>query len=292
MSAILHDLSTKIEPEIAAIIRNVDVAATVLGIEYFLCGAMARDFVVEHICGMTNRRATQDLDFGISIRSWEEFEDLKTQLMRVPGHSQDTKMEQRIRAGGLWFDLVPFGAIEDGNGKIFFPPSADFELNVAGFRDAFASAIMVLVAPGLSVRVASLPGLTLLKLLAWNERGGLTNKDATDIRSILSCCAGTWNADRLYADAALLEAESFEPERVGARLLGRDIGSVLRARTRVQIIAILEAESAPGSNAYPLVEQMLGGLMPMDRTRSEVEKQIELLRCLRRGMDEVILPSP
>lgn len=292
MSAILYDLSTKIEPAIAAVIRNVDVAATALGIEYFLCGAMARDFVVEHIYGMASRRATQDLDFGISIQSWEEFEDLKTQLIRLPSYSQDTKMEQRIRAGGLWFDMVPFGAIEDRNGKIFFPPSADFELNVAGFRDAFASAIMVLVAPGLSVRVASLPGLVLLKLLAWNERGGLTNKDATDIRSILCCCAGEWNADRIYADAALLEAESYEPERVGARLLGRDMGSVLQASTRAQIIAILEEQSALGRNAYPLVDQMLGGLILMDRTESEVEKQIELLRCLRRGMDEAILLSP
>ena len=94
------------------------------------------------------------------------------------------------------------------------------------------------------------------------------------------------------ADAALLEAESYEPERVGARLLGRDIGSVLRASTRAQIIDILEEQSAPGSNAYPLVDQMLGGLIPIDRTESEVEKQIELLRCLRRGMDEAILPSP
>lgn len=285
----MHDLSTKIEPAIAAIIRNVDVVATALGIEYFLCGAMARDFVVEHICGMAKRRATRDLDFGISIRSWEEFENLKAQLIRMPGYSQDAKMEQRIRAGGLPFDMVPFGAIEDEGGKIFFPPGADFELNVAGFGEAFASAITVLVESGLSVRVASLPGLTLLKLLAWKDRGASTDKDATDIRTILSCCAGTWNADRLYADAALLEAESFEPERVGARLLGRDIGSVLQARTRAQILAILEEQSAPGSNAYPLVEQMLGGLMLMDRTESEVEKQIELLRCLRRGMDEAIL---
>lgn len=286
----MHDLSTRIEPAIVAIVQSVDVVTTELGIQYFLCGAMARDFLLEHVYGMDKAlRATEDLDFGVSIRSWDEYHNLKAKLTRFPGYSQDPKMEQRIRTGGLYFDIVPFGAIENEAGKIFFPPNADFELNVAGFHDALHSAIPVQMASGLVVKVASLQGLALLKLLAWNDRRHRTNKDATDIRLILNCCIGKWNYDRIYADAALLEAENFEQEHVGARLLGRDMGSVMQPMTRTQILSILDAQSAPDRNAYPLVDQMLGGQIAMDRTEEQVEKQIELLRCLRRGIDESIL---
>ena len=291
MRSILHDLSTRIAPAIAGIVRNVDVATKVLGIEHFLCGAMARDFLLEYIYGMQKaQRATEDLDFGISIRSWDEYRKLKIELTRLPGYSQDPKMEQRIRTGGLYFDIVPFGAIENEDRTVHFPPDADNVLNVAGFNDAFMSAITVLVAPGLPVRVASLQGLTLLKLLAWQDRWRRNNKDATDIRMILSCCAGGWNQDRIYADSDLLETEGFEPERVAARLLGHDIGSVMQLTTRTQVLSILEAQSAPNQDAYPLVDQMLfGGQIPIDRTAEQVEKQIELLRCLRRGIDETNL---
>jgi predicted nucleotidyltransferase len=44
-------------------------------------------------------------------------------------------------------------------------------MNVAGYREAFEAAPQVEIDAGLVVRVVSLPGLAILKLFAWADRG-------------------------------------------------------------------------------------------------------------------------
>ena len=50
----------------------------------------------------------------------------------------------------------------------------------------------------LIVRVASLAGLALLKLVAWSDRGRETNKDAADLYRLFTAYADAGNTDRLY----------------------------------------------------------------------------------------------
>ena len=44
-------------------------------------------------------------------------------------------------------------------------------MNVAGFEEALESSVWIEIEASLTVRVASIPGLTLLKLTAWADRG-------------------------------------------------------------------------------------------------------------------------
>lgn len=77
----------------------------------------------------------------------------------------------------------------------------------------------------LIVRVASIPGLMILKLVAWSDRGRETDKDAADIYRLLSTYADAGNTDRLYENEMdLLEAVGFDLQLAGAELLGRDVG--------------------------------------------------------------------
>jgi len=62
-------------------------------------------------------------------------------------------------------------------------------MNVAGFEEALASSVSLTLEDSLSVRVASLPGLTLLKLIAWSDGGRETNKDAADLYRLLTTYA-------------------------------------------------------------------------------------------------------
>jgi predicted nucleotidyltransferase len=58
--------------------------------------------------------------------------------------------------------------------------------------------------------VASPPGLTLLKLTAWPDRGREIDKDAVDMYRLLSTYADARNTDRLYDwDMDLIEALGF-----------------------------------------------------------------------------------
>ena len=72
--------------------------------------------------------------------------------------------------------LIPFGGIATGDGTIECPPTREIVMNVAGFEEALTSSMPVEIEPDFVVRVASLTGLTLLKLVAWSEGGRETDK--------------------------------------------------------------------------------------------------------------------
>jgi predicted nucleotidyltransferase len=77
---------------------------------------------------------------------------------------------------------------------------------------------------GFTVRVASVPGLTLLKLIAWADRRHQNNKDAADLYWLLT---------------TYTEAGNFDLELAGAELLGRDVSRISPAATLEQARAWL-----------------------------------------------------
>ena len=102
----------------------------------------------------------------------------------------------------------------------------------------------------LVVRVASIPGLTALKLIAWERRRNENNKDAADLRHLLRYYGDAGNLDRLYEqEMALLEAAGFDIELAGAQLLGRDTARLCHKDTRVRILTLLNSE--------PLIDQLI-----------------------------------
>lgn len=123
-------------------------------------------------------------------------------------------------------------------------------MNVAGFDEALRAAVLVKIDETLTVKVASLPGLTILKFIAWLDRRGETNKDATDLYTLLSTYADAGNTDRLYSEElSLLETAEFDLELAGAQLLGQDVARICEAECLRTIDGILQSEQ--------LTEQMI-----------------------------------
>jgi predicted nucleotidyltransferase len=116
-------------------------------------------------------------------------------------------------------------------------------MNVAGFEEALDSSVHLQVEDDLPIRVASRPGLAVLKILAWRDRRFTGNKDALDLFRLLGQYADAGNLDRLYdAELPLLENAGFDIELAGSELLGRDAALVCRPETRDRIAAILTSE--------------------------------------------------
>ena len=140
-----------------------------------------------NVYGLRPGRATRDIDFGIAVQSWDQFQSLKEQMIATGEFSVDLKAQQRLlytdRSAGFSVpvDLIPFRGVASADNLIAWPPGRDVVLNVAGFEEAWVSSIPVNVEEGLTVRVASVPGLTLLKLVAWADRRLESNKDAADL---------------------------------------------------------------------------------------------------------------
>jgi hypothetical protein len=70
MSDTLIDISKKIEPQKAALLAAIDRVATKTGIQFFIVGAAARDFILQTFYGIRPTRATIDVDIGVSVNSW------------------------------------------------------------------------------------------------------------------------------------------------------------------------------------------------------------------------------
>src|SRR5712691_6029993 len=168
--------SKPVDPSTIRVLRAVDHVASALTCPFFVAGATARDLMLVNVYGLRPGRATRDIDFGIAVESWDEFQGLKERMIATGEFAGDSKAQQRLvytdRADGFSIpvDLIPFRGVASADKMIAWPPSRDVVLNVAGFEEAWASSLPVAVEEGLTVRVASVPGLTLLKLLVLRYR--------------------------------------------------------------------------------------------------------------------------
>lgn len=92
-----------VDPLTVAISREIDNIGRELALPYFLAGAMARDIVLTHVFGIETGLATSDVDFGVTVGSWQQFSSIKTKLIRTGRFSPDKNIEHRIQSGShLW----------------------------------------------------------------------------------------------------------------------------------------------------------------------------------------------
>ncbi|MFN9473954.1 MAG: nucleotidyl transferase AbiEii/AbiGii toxin family protein [Acidovorax sp.] len=225
------------------ILQHAHQAATEQSIEYFVGGALARDILLHHVFGGAIERATLDVDIGVYLRDWEEFNKLRVRLIETGRFFALEGSPHRLhfaRQGGVPLDLIPFGEVADEGQHIAWPPNRDVVLNVAGFEDAQQFAVPVDLGEGMRTRVCSLPSLAVLKLLAWKDRHTASRKDATDFLLIAQRYADAGNEDRLYeAEIEVLAKAEHDMELAGATLLGKDAAKTCRPATAQQVRAIL-----------------------------------------------------
>ncbi len=150
-------------------------------------------------------------------------------------------------------------------------------MSTVGFRGAQARAIPVIVADGVSIPFVSPTALALLKLTAWSERGGSTNrKDARDLALLLTTYLRAGNEQRLYSEhAALLEEADFDLETVGARILGRDIAMMIDDEVLTRVAAVLN-QGMDKTRGEPLLRAL-----PLSSEHGKT-----LLSALRKGLRE------
>lgn len=284
MTAISRPLTPRpdrpVEPIAVLVIQEIHKASKALGLPVFLVGAMARIILLEHVHGLPPGRATKDVDFAFALDNWDQFTAIKAFLRTNADFEESKHVAQRLhfRPEGLEHrykvDLIPFGKIETSLNTIAWPPDMAVMMNVAGFADALAAAVSVEVSLGTSIDVASLPGIAILKLFAWADRGQENPKDALDLVLLLRSYHEAGNASRIYEEAsaiAALEAAAYDLELAGAWLLGSDAAVTVSPQTNADLEALLH-----GSKREKLIEDMaramLGRHDAMDYSRRLLEQ--------------------
>jgi predicted nucleotidyltransferase len=238
----LLDLSKDIDERHVTTIGEVAKVAEELGVACIIVGAMARDLILHYVYGAPVRRGTNDIDFGIQLSSWGEFNRLKSALYEV-GYSEDKQVQRLKDPRGRDVDIVPFGPLQDTDANIAFPPKGDFEMSVLGFQEALNNSISVVIqrAPRIEVQVVSPPGLAILKIIAWSDRArDERGKDALDLTYLLEAYERVSNiSERAYEVAGLMESVDWNLTYASAFLLGEDAAAIAGEETARKLTAIL-----------------------------------------------------
>ncbi len=239
------DCSHKIDLVLlATVVQGLQGVAQALGIDYFLMGAAARDLMLQHAHNIAPTRLTEDVDFAVSVPDWASFESLRTALLdsnQFYERHGPAIHKLRHRASGLALDIVPFGGIESTNRTISWPPDHHTVFDCFGAREAFDASIPVQLPNKVTLRVASIPALALLKIIAWADRKHThPGRDAGDLLLYVRHYMDCDNYDRAVKDHGdLFTTDDYDHEATGARLLGRDIAHLLDTQSIERVLLIL-----------------------------------------------------
>ncbi|CAN5582365.1 nucleotidyl transferase AbiEii/AbiGii toxin family protein [soil metagenome] len=238
MTNISLDLSNKIPRQTIEILRKVINIAEKLDIPIFLIGATAREFVLQYGYNLPKTTTTRDIDFGVAVSDWKEYEKLKQELIKTDNFSQDLKAEHRLieKISQTKIDFVPFGEIESPPGQIIFQNKT--KMNMTGFVEVYNSALTVKLSEDLIIKIVSPIGLALLKIFAWNDR--FENKDVSDFWLIVKNYLDIGdNQERIFSEyVSWLENENYDFKIAGAKLLGIDISEISSKETKRQVLEL------------------------------------------------------
>lgn len=268
-----------VEPLALLVIQEIHKASKVLGFPVFLVGAMARIILLENIFGLKAGRATTDVDFAFALDNWDQFRTLKTFLLSNANFEESRHVAHQLllRLPGTEHkykvDLIPFGGIEISPNTIAWPPDMAVMINVAGYSDALAAAVAVEVSPGVNMAIASLPGIAILKLFAWTDRGRENPKDAIDLALLLRSYHEAGNESRIYEEEgalAALETAGYDIELAGAWLLGKDAAVMVSAQTYTGLQALMN-----GTKRERLIEDMARAMLGRDNALEYSRRLLE-----------------
>jgi predicted nucleotidyltransferase len=275
----LNRITDEVVIELLRVILPVLEAA---GVDYFVVGAFARD--AELLAkGHTDPpvRKTRDLDLAVMVGSIETYDALKMALAQLPGLEESQSEPYKfIFRQAYEVDLLPFGAIADEKGQVELKARQAFILELPGIEEVYPFAETIETQEGLQLKVASLPGVILLKLIAWNDRPE-RQKDIRDIDHILNnfmtlhwdeISAEPDNLFELYGDETIVYEQC-----VSARYIGRQMGLMLQgnAQLRKRILELLR-------------ENMKSSSMAQLMSPQNVEDSQRIIKAMLDGMNDSI----
>lgn len=283
MTEISYNLSGRIDPVLVDVLRLVHQEAASRGMLFFVVGATSRDIVLNHCHAIRSYRQTRDLDIGVEVAGWDEFQQLSEALIATGRFTADRE-PYRLMFGRFPVDIVPYGGVSPDNQTISWPPDHQVVMSIMGFQEAYDYGITVRLSddPVLDVKVPTIPGMVMMKLISWNDRYPARPKDAEDLLFLMDHFAEAGNLDRLYEDEVeLLQAEGFDQTLAGIRLLGRDLAAVTTPATGKVIKTILATE-IDEQGRLRLLQDMVQGHRLHDRSDEVITK----LKKLQQGFSE------
>jgi predicted nucleotidyltransferase len=280
MSYLITDFNKiRQEKSILKILEALERGFMKFGIDYYLVGAVAREVWMRGLKDITPRRATSDIDFGILIKDKAHFEELKDYLISKEGFTGYKENAFVLIAPDLrQIDILPFGEIEK-EGKVTVMGTGMTTLYVDGMKEVFEEGVPeVSFEEKITFKVCTLPGIVLLKLIAYDDRPEIRRDDLIDIADILLHFFNIYD-ELIWSEHNDLFGDDKSLEKISSRVLGREMGKILKRNEKLteRVTGILAANG----NAKAIAEVIAGTL---DKNVEEIN---EWLQEIIAGINEV-----
>lgn len=255
---------------------------TKFGIDFYLVGAVARDVWMTAINDIPPSRVTGDIDFAVFINDKETYEALKLYLIDREGFSPyKGNAFVLIWKGFVQVDLLPFGAIEGKGSNVSVEGTGLTTVNVPGFQEIYETGLPQAELEGKHVfKFCTLPGIVILKLIAYEDRPEIRRDDIKDISKILKHFFDMY-ADEIFENHNDLFGNDPDLQLLAAQVMGREIAKIAKANPelyqRVQELLMQNTKSP---------ETSLIGKIMAEFFENTVEDNVKILNAILIGYNE------
>ncbi|MBS2100722.1 hypothetical protein [Carboxylicivirga linearis] len=192
-------------------------------IPYYLIGvsAIALELLKK---GIKPSIGTKDIDFAIMISSMAEYERISDALIENGYNKVKAPWTFYSDKFNVAIDILPFGEIEEQDTINFNKRYSD--LHVLGFTEVLEEAVSIPIEEKM-VNIPPLPGMIILKLVAWSDRPEERDNDLADILKIIKHYFDLEFDDIVENHNDIFPDDDFDQMKIAAEVLGRKAGVFL-----------------------------------------------------------------
>lgn len=196
----------------------IDEVMKDLQIPYYLIGvnAIALELLKQ---GIKPSRGTKDLDFAVMISTMKDYEQIIASLVEKGFNKVAAPWTFYSDSFKVAIDLLPFGEIEENYTANFDQRYTD--LHVLGFREVMEEVVPVAIEDKIA-NIPPLPGMVILKLIAWSDRPEERENDLSDILIIIQHYYNLKWEEIVEQHFDALDKEPFDQLVIAAEVLGRN----------------------------------------------------------------------
>ncbi|MEX2347731.1 MAG: hypothetical protein WD511_00810 [Balneolaceae bacterium] len=239
-------------------------------VDFYLLGAIARDawYAKEQI----ESPSTRDVDFAVYVSAEEKYEEVLEELITNHGFSEIKDVPFRLQTPFTFtIDIIPFGEISIDE-AVLPDDSWDRPIFVNGFEEIFRKATIQVKDDDLEFKVATLPAILLLKLIAYDDRPEKRTQDPQDIAQIIENYFEV-EKEMIWEEHHDLFDEESELDEIGARVIGREVSEILveNKTLKDRVLNILSLEDRTQKS-------MARAMVQDDLTLDKVERWFSLIK--------------
>lgn len=256
----LEDLRQDQLKELLQVVEKVFIKCDV---DFYLLGAIARDtwYAKEQIAS----RATRDVDFAVYISEKSKYVEVLEELINKHGFSEIKGVPFRLQTPFVFtIDIIPFGEISIDD-AVIPDENRDKPIFVNGFEEIFRKATIQVKDDDddLEFKVATLPAILLLKLIAYDDRPEKRTQDPQDIVQIIVNYFEV-EKEMIWEEHHDIFDEETELIEIGAKVIGREISEILNENRTLKkrVLKILSLEGRVQKN---MAEAMIHDDLTLDK---------------------------